>query len=66
MLPAVVPHSLILLYKYNSKWHKDAPKTRLSLCGEELASSVREFREGPTASRLIVFIGHRGEPVSLP
>ncbi|KAI6777606.1 Ankyrin-1, partial [Emericellopsis cladophorae] len=58
MLPAVVPHSRILLYNYNSRWHKDAPKTRLSLCGEELARSVRDFREGATASRPIVFVGH--------
>lgn len=58
MLPAIVPHSRILLYNYNSRWQKDAPKTRLSLCGEELARSVRHVREGAIASRPIVFVGH--------
>ncbi|KAG9249645.1 uncharacterized protein F5Z01DRAFT_473127 [Emericellopsis atlantica] len=58
MLPAVVPNSRILLYNYDSTWHADAPRTRLSLCGEELARRVRDFREGPTASRPIVFVGH--------
>ncbi|KAF6795433.1 ankyrin domain protein, partial [Colletotrichum musicola] len=58
MLPTVVPRSRILLYNYNSRWHADAPKIRLTLCGEELIRSIRDFREGDTASRPIVFVGH--------
>ncbi|KAK4098107.1 hypothetical protein N658DRAFT_499694 [Parathielavia hyrcaniae] len=58
MLPAVVPDSRILLYNYDSRWHAKAPKVRLSLCGEELIRSVRDFRQGATASRPIVFVGY--------
>ncbi|KAF6824006.1 ankyrin domain protein, partial [Colletotrichum plurivorum] len=58
MLPTVVPRSRILLYNYDSRWHADAPKIRLTLCGEELIRSIRDFREGDTASRPIVFVGH--------
>ncbi|KAK4098443.1 hypothetical protein N658DRAFT_518050 [Parathielavia hyrcaniae] len=58
MLPAVVPDSRILLYNYDSRWHAKAPKVRLSLCGEELIRSVRDFRQGATARRPIVFVGH--------
>ncbi|KAF6802152.1 ankyrin domain protein, partial [Colletotrichum musicola] len=58
MLPTVVPRSRILLYNYDSRWHADAPKIRLSLCGEALIRSIRDFREGTTASRPIVFVGH--------
>ncbi|KAF6782908.1 pfs domain-containing protein, partial [Colletotrichum musicola] len=42
MLPAVVPRSRILLYNYDSRWHADAPKIRLTLCGEELIRSIRD------------------------
>ncbi|KAK4074614.1 hypothetical protein Purlil1_12943 [Purpureocillium lilacinum] len=58
MLPKVVPYSRILLYNYDSRWHANAPKIRLSLCGEDLIRSVRDFREEKTASRPIVFLGH--------
>ncbi|KAK1688658.1 pfs domain-containing protein, partial [Colletotrichum godetiae] len=58
MLPTVVPRSRILLYSYDSRWHADAPKIRLSLCGEELIRSIRDFRDGTTASRPVVFVGH--------
>ncbi|KAH7215413.1 hypothetical protein DER44DRAFT_820270 [Fusarium oxysporum] len=57
MLPAVVPRSRIVLYNYDSRWHVDAPKTRLQLCGEDLARSTHNFRRG-TVGRPIVFIGH--------
>ncbi len=40
MLPAKVCKSRILVYNYESRWHADAPKIRLQLCGEELVHSV--------------------------
>ncbi|KAH8751120.1 hypothetical protein F5883DRAFT_578658 [Diaporthe sp. PMI_573] len=40
MLPAVVPKSRIMLYNYDSKWHANAPRTRLQLCGEDLVRSM--------------------------
>ncbi|KAH6970504.1 hypothetical protein BKA56DRAFT_678495 [Ilyonectria sp. MPI-CAGE-AT-0026] len=57
MLPAKVPKSRIIVYNYESRWHADAPKTRLQLCGEELVHSVHSFRGG-TPKRPIVFVGH--------
>ncbi|KAK2600176.1 hypothetical protein QQS21_005121 [Conoideocrella luteorostrata] len=57
MLPAKVPKSRIALYSYESRWHADAPKTRLSLCGEELAHSLRSFRAG-CPRRPIILVGH--------
>lgn len=57
MLPARVPRSRILLYNYDSRWDRDAPKTRLQLCGEDLVRRVHAFRrEAP--DRPIVFVGH--------
>ena len=57
MLPAVVPKSRIVLYSYDSKWHSDAPKTRLQICGEDLVRSVHALRHGAT-DRPVIFIGH--------
>ncbi|CCF40392.1 pfs domain-containing protein [Colletotrichum higginsianum] len=57
MLPARVPKSRIMVYNYESRWHADAPKTRLQLCGEELVQNVHSFRRG-TPTRPIVFVGH--------
>ncbi|KAK1974644.1 hypothetical protein LZ30DRAFT_607501, partial [Colletotrichum cereale] len=57
MLPSVIPESRIALYNYDSRWHADAPRTRLQLCGEDLIRSVRDFREG-TEDRPVVFVGH--------
>ncbi|KAK1452526.1 pfs domain-containing protein, partial [Colletotrichum melonis] len=57
MLPERVPKSRIMTYNYQSKWHKDAPKTRLQLCGEKLIESIDLFR-GRTLKRPIVFVGH--------
>jgi surfactin synthase thioesterase subunit len=57
MLPAVVPNSRIMVYNYDSKWHRNAPKTRLQLCGEELVHSVHNFRSS-VLDRPVVFIGH--------
>ncbi|XP_044716492.1 NACHT domain-containing protein [Hirsutella rhossiliensis] len=57
MLPAKVPKSRIIAYNYESRWHADAPKTRLQLCGEELVHSLHLFRDG-APDRPIVFVGH--------
>ncbi|EGU78519.1 hypothetical protein FOXB_10970, partial [Fusarium oxysporum f. sp. conglutinans Fo5176] len=57
MLPAVVPRSRIMLYNYDSRWHADAPKTRLQLCGEDLVRNIQAFRRD-TAGRPIIFVGH--------
>ncbi|KND91708.1 Kinesin light chain 1 [Tolypocladium ophioglossoides CBS 100239] len=57
MLPAKVPKARIIAYNYDSRWHSNAPKTRLQLCGEELVHSLHLFRDG-AFGRPIVFIGH--------
>ncbi|KAM3464614.1 hypothetical protein MY5147_009463 [Beauveria neobassiana] len=57
MLPAQVPKARIIVYRYESTWHVDAPKTRLQLCGEELVHSLHAFRAG-RPSRPLVFVGH--------
>ncbi|KAM3453872.1 hypothetical protein MY8738_009194 [Beauveria namnaoensis] len=57
MLPAKVPRARIIVYRYESTWHLDAPKTRLQLCGEELVHSLHAFRAG-RPSRPLVFVGH--------
>ncbi|KAH8645473.1 hypothetical protein BX600DRAFT_519485 [Xylariales sp. PMI_506] len=56
MLPAVVPNARIMVYNYASRWDTNAPKIRLSICGEELMSSLQNFRG--EASQPIIFIGH--------
>jgi predicted esterase len=59
MLPAKAPKSRIMVYNYESRWHADAAKTRLQLCGEELVRSVHDsdLRKG-MLDRPIIFIGH--------
>ena len=57
MLPARVRNSRIIVYNYESRWHANAPKTRLQLCGEELVDSIHSFRGGDF-DRPLVFVGH--------
>lgn len=57
MLPGIVPKARILAYNYESRWHKNASKTRLQVCGEELVNAVHDFRKG-TSDRPLIFIGH--------
>ena len=57
MLPARVRNSRIIVYNYESRWHTNAPKTRLQLCGEELIDSIHSFRGGDS-DRPLVFVGH--------
>ncbi|KAF7509113.1 hypothetical protein GJ744_008340 [Endocarpon pusillum] len=57
MLPSVVPKARVMVYSYDSKWHMDAPRTRLSIVGEDLIRSVHGHRQGHT-DRPIIFIGH--------
>ncbi|KAH7129455.1 hypothetical protein B0J13DRAFT_452805 [Dactylonectria estremocensis] len=57
MLPSVVPNSRIMVYNYDSRWHADAPRTRLQICGEELVHNLHAFRKRQR-DRPVVFIGH--------
>ncbi|KAI6082449.1 hypothetical protein F4821DRAFT_215546 [Hypoxylon rubiginosum] len=57
MLPAVVPNTRIMVYSYESRWHANAPKTRLELCGEALVRSLHHFRS-QTLERPIIFVAH--------
>ncbi|KAH8742574.1 Alpha/Beta hydrolase protein [Diaporthe sp. PMI_573] len=57
MLPIVVPKARIMVYNYDSRWHANAPKTRLELCGEDLVRNLHTFREG-LQDRPVVFVGH--------
>ncbi|KAI0849478.1 TPR-like protein [Daldinia vernicosa] len=56
MLPALLPKARILVYNYESRWHANAPETRLQLCGESLIHCVHNFRMG--SQRPIIFLGH--------
>ncbi|KAI0849586.1 hypothetical protein F5Y00DRAFT_261371 [Daldinia vernicosa] len=57
MLPAVVPNARIMTYCYESRWHSNAPKIRLEICGEELIHSLHYFRTG-VLDRPLIFIAH--------
>ncbi|KAI1312152.1 hypothetical protein F5Y03DRAFT_391118 [Xylaria venustula] len=57
MLPSVVPHARIITYNYESRWHAKAPETRLELYGEELATSLHNFRSD-IPKRPLIFIAH--------
>lgn len=57
MLPAIVPNARILAYSYESRWHREAPRVRLQVCGEKLAEELHDFR-GDSRSRPVVFVGH--------
>lgn len=57
MLPEVVPKTRILSYNYESRWHKNASKTRLQICGEELVNAIHDFRKG-ISDRPLIFVGH--------
>ncbi|KAI1820891.1 hypothetical protein F4861DRAFT_542494 [Xylaria intraflava] len=57
MLPSVVPRARIIAYNYESRWHAGAPRTRLELCGEELANSLHDFRSDDP-KRPLVFVAH--------
>jgi triacylglycerol esterase/lipase EstA (alpha/beta hydrolase family) len=61
MLPNIVPKSRIMVYNYDSKWHSNAPHTRLQICGEDLIRSIHSFRHNngtSTPDRPILLIGH--------
>ncbi|KAK5991902.1 Vegetative incompatibility HET-E-1-like protein [Cladobotryum mycophilum] len=58
MLPSLVPKARIMAYNYDSKWHKDAPKTRIELCGEELMRTIHNRYRQENIRRPIIFIGH--------
>lgn len=57
MLPAIVPNARIMVYSYESRWHANAPKTRLHLCGKDLIDTLHSFRND-VPDRPILFIGH--------
>lgn len=57
MLPAKVPNARIMTYNYDSKWHRNAPRTRLHLCGKDLITNLHNFRNN-VPNRPIIFIGH--------
>ncbi|RYO95239.1 hypothetical protein DL764_007724 [Monosporascus ibericus] len=57
MLPAIIPNARIMAYSYESRWHRNASKTRLELCGEELARNMHNFRTN-VPDRPVIFIAH--------
>lgn len=40
MLPSRLPHSRIMVFNYESRWHVDAPWQRRSLCADQLLNAV--------------------------
>ncbi|KAF2148017.1 hypothetical protein K461DRAFT_248275 [Myriangium duriaei CBS 260.36] len=57
MLPSQIPRARIIAYNYDSRWHSDAPRTRISLCGKDLVYSLQTFRHDQPR-RPVVFLGH--------
>lgn len=57
MLPDIIPRVRVLSFNYQSRWHWDASKTRLQVCGEELVNALHDFRKD-MSDRPIIFIGH--------
>lgn len=57
MLPNVILKSRIIVYNYDSRWHANAPRTRLQLCGEDLVRNLHAFRKG-LQDCPVVFVGH--------
>ncbi|KAI1202102.1 hypothetical protein F5X97DRAFT_288002 [Nemania serpens] len=57
MLPNIIPHARIIAYSYESRWHADAPKIHLQLCGEDLVRRLHNFRTD-VPERPIIFIAH--------
>ncbi|KAI1463976.1 uncharacterized protein F4812DRAFT_444068 [Daldinia caldariorum] len=57
MLPRLVLDARIIAYNYELRWHADAPKTRLTLCGEELVKSLYNFCTD-VPEYLIIFIAY--------
>jgi hypothetical protein len=45
LLPAKIPHARIMTFNYESKWHKDAPKQRRSLCADQLLTALDNKRK---------------------
>ena|ERR1700694_4318091 len=45
LLPAKIPHARIIAFNYESKWHKDAPKQRRSLCADQLLTALDNKRK---------------------
>ena len=49
MLPAKLPHSLIMTFNYDSKWLLGAPKQRRSSCANQLLTALDNKRKEVTA-----------------
>lgn len=45
MLPSKMPNARIMTFNYESKWHKDAPRQRRSLCANQLLTALDNQRK---------------------
>ena len=45
LLPAKIPHARIMTFNYESRWDKDAPKQRRSLCAGQLLTLLDNKRK---------------------
>lgn len=57
LLPEKVPYARIMTFNYESKWHKDAPKQRRSLCAEQLLASLQSQRSEVSIRFGFIFCG---------
>lgn len=57
MLPAVIPKARVILYNYDSRWHTNAPRVTLHICGDRFIQNLHDFRRS-VPDRPIVFLGH--------
>ena len=52
LLPAAIPRARIFTFDYQSRWHKDAPYQRRSLCANQLITALDTKRQAVRSSAL--------------
>lgn len=55
MLPSKMPNARIMTFNYESKWHKDAPRQRRSLCADQLLTALDNKRKQASAHSILFF-----------
>jgi hypothetical protein len=55
LLPSKIPHARIMAFNYVSRWHREAPKQRRSLCAELLLAALRDDRNKVISVKFILY-----------
>lgn len=54
LLPAVIPNARIMTFNYESRWHRDAPWQRRSLCANQLLTALDNKRKEVNFGKLSI------------